>query len=136
MYGTVTALPTYTLALLMSTGPVAAELRPAPDYFVGAIISTDVAKAIAVNCPKLGVNQTVVEAMSKNVLTWLMNDGFDDEDPVSGMADFSDQLFALQQRFFEKHALKGANAAQVCAAGFKEMKAKTDVGNLLVEVTQ
>lgn len=136
MYSTVIRLPAYVLASLLAASPVWAEKRAAPDYFVGAIISTDVAQAIAVNCPKLSVNPAVAQAMSENVMTWLSEDGFDDADPVSEMVDFSDRLFALQERFMEKHNLRGANSAKVCAAGFKEIEAKTDIGNLLVEVAQ
>lgn len=129
-------LSAYVFALLCVASPVWAEKRAAPDYFVGAIISTDVAHAIAVNCPKLSVNPVVAQAMSENVMTWLSDDGFDDVDPVSEMVDFSDRLFALQDRFMKKHNLRGANSAEVCAAGFKEIKAETDIGNLLVEVTE
>ncbi|MEM9582496.1 MAG: DUF5333 family protein [Pseudomonadota bacterium] len=129
-------LPAYVLAVSLLAGPALAELRAAPDYFVGAIISTDVAQAIAVNCPKLSVNPLIAQEMSENVLAWLVEDGFDRSDPVSEMVDFSDRLQALQQRFMDKHDLEGANSAQVCAAGFKEMKSKTDIGNLLVEVAK
>ncbi len=126
----------YVLATMLLATSASAELRPAPDYFVGAIISTDVAQAIAVNCPKLSINPAVAQSMSENVMAWLSEDGFDDADPVSEMVDFSDQLFALQRRFMDKHNLEGANSAQVCAAGLKEIKAQTDIGNLLVEVSQ
>ena len=129
-------LCTYALLGVSVATPAAADLRPAPDYFVGALISTDVAQAIAVNCPKISINPVVAQEMSENVMNWLEEDGFDQVDPVSEMVNFSDRLTTLQQRFIQKHNLEGANSAQVCAAGFKEINAETDIGNLLVEVPQ
>lgn len=131
-----TRLATYALTSLFFAGPALADLRTAPDYFVSALISTDVAQAIAVHCPNLSVNPVAAQEMSENVMAWLTDDGFDEVDPVSEMVNFSDRLNALQQRFLKKHALDGATSAQVCAAGMKEIKAKTDIGNLLVEVPQ
>lgn len=123
------------LGLLVAT-PAMAELRPAPDYFVGALIATEIAQAIAINCPVLSVNPKAAHIMSEDVLGWLEADGFDLADPTAGMQDANDRLNALQAMFMEKHQLAGANSDKVCAAGKLEMAAETDIGNLLVEVAQ
>lgn len=122
------------LAAAVAAGAQAQELRPAPDYFIGALIATEFAQALAVNCPTLSVNPVVAQSMSENVLNWLEEDGFDRNDPASGMIDATPRLRELQASLIERHQLAGAGPDRVCAAGRIEMDAKTDIGNLLVEV--
>lgn len=112
----------------------AQELRPAPDYFLGAVIATEFAQALAVNCPTLSVNPVAAQGMSEDVLNWLEEDGFDRTNPAAEMIDATPRLRELQARLIAKHQLDGANSDQVCAAGRAEMAAKTDIGGLLVEV--
>ena len=124
------------LGAVMGSGSSAQELRPAPDYFVGVLFATEFAEAIAANCPELRMNVSVAKTMSENVLIWLEQDGFDKSNPAAEMIDATPRLRALQERLIEKHQLAGANAEQVCAAGRAEMTAETDIGNLLVEVSE
>ena len=122
-------------AMLVAT-PAAADLRPAPDYFIGALIASEVAQAVALNCPVLSVNPSAAQKMSEDVIGWLEADGFDPADPTSEMEDATDRLRALQASFMDKHQLAGANSDQVCEAGRREIADGTDIGRLLVEVSE
>ncbi len=131
-------VPAYLLSasVMAAATPAMAELRQAPDYFIGALIATEIAQAIAINCPVLSVNPQAAQKMSEDVMNWLAEDGFDEADPTAEMENPNDQLNALQARFMDKHQLAGAGADKVCAAGKAEMADETDIGNLLVEVAQ
>lgn len=132
--GLISRLSVCLLPIGLASPVAAQELRPAPDYFVGALIATEFAQALAINCPTLSVNPVVAKAMSENVLNWLEEDGFDRANPAAGMIDATPRLQELQAKLIERHGLAGAKSDKVCAAGRAEMADKTDIGNLLVEV--
>jgi len=122
---------TFTAAALFA-GPATAELREMPDYFVEALVATSTAQAVALSCPALSVNPIAAVQASDGLLAKLQADGIDVSDPASSFLPGDDKLAAAQTAFMDKHALDGAGAEAVCAAGKAEIAEGTSIGALLV----
>ena len=119
---------------LLVAAPAMADTRPMPDYFVSALVATSAAQALALSCADLSVDPVAVVKASEGLLTKLEANGFDVNDPSSGMESGEAELGAAQQAFMDKHQLDGATSDAVCAAGRAEMSEGTEIGLLLVEV--
>lgn len=117
--------------------PVWAELRPAPAYFLDAIVATSTAQQLAQSCPDISIDPVIVSQASGDVLTQLEADGFDVSADDMGMLDASAEIQERQDAFLTKHALSnGAQTDEVCAAARLEMAEGTQIGTYLVEVSQ
>lgn len=131
-----------TLILGLMTGPVLAQqatapdaLRPAPDYYVNAIIDITIAQTLARSCTTISLDPPKFEQLTDAVLAQLTDDGFDPDRPHEQMVDPGEQFAALQTAFMDKHALvEGIGEAEVCAASKAEIAEGTGIGNLLIEV--
>lgn len=117
--------------------PAWAELRPAPGYFLDAIVATSTAQQLAQSCPEISVDPVVVSKASGDVLTQLEADGFDVNAADLGMLDATEEILKRQADFLDKHALSdGAETDDVCAAARQEMAEGSQIGTYLVEVAQ
>ncbi|MDU8945880.1 DUF5333 family protein [Ovoidimarina sediminis] len=111
------------------------ELRPAPDYFVEAVVASTTAQQIARACEALSLDPPRVQAMTGAVLQRLLDDGFDLERPDGGMKESQDKFAAEQVKFMAKHGLEGAISSEmICAAGTAEIEEGTAIGALLIAV--
>ncbi|MDV7145496.1 DUF5333 family protein [Tropicimonas sp. TH_r6] len=128
-------------ALAVSVGlaaPVpASELRPAPGYFVDAMVSITTAENIATACPNLSFDAVAASDVTAEVMEQLGADGFDAKNLEGSMADPADAVRARQAAFRENHKLAKdeTDFIRICMAGFAEIKEKTQVGAFLVEIT-
>lgn len=126
-----------TLISVALATPAWAELRPAPDYFLDAIVATSTAQELARSCPSVSIDPVVVGKASGDVLGRLEAEGFDINSNDMGMQDASAAIKLRQDDFVAKHGLAdGANPADVCAAARIEMAEGTQIGTYLVEVSQ
>ena len=113
------------------------ELRPAPDYFVAAVVASTTAQQLAVSCDTLSLDPPKVQTLTANVLEKLDEDGFDISRADGGMLAPDDRFELLQQAFMLKHDLTGVITSEmVCAAGLAEIAEDTPIGRLLVELEQ
>ena len=125
------------IALVCGQGVAVADAaRPAPDYFVRAVMETTTAQALARACPDISVNPATISVASGRVLEQLQADGFDAETDDLGMQDPSEAIRAYQDAFVRKHDLDGADTARVCATARAEMAEGTAIGSYLIEVRQ
>lgn len=125
-----------TAAALLAAAPVMADTRPMPDYFVSALVATSAAQALALSCNELSVDPVAVVKASEVLLTKLEADGFDPTDPSAQMESGEARLTEAQKAFMDKHQLEGASGEAVCAAGRSEISQGTEIGTMLVEVSE
>ena len=124
-------------AFVFCATPVWAELRPAPAYFLDAIVASTTAQQLARSCPDVSVDPVVVSNASGGVLNRLEADGFDVTTADLGMQDATDAIKERQDAFLAKHTLSdGASIESVCAAARVEMAEGTQIGTYLVEVSE
>lgn len=125
------------IACALCASPAWAELRPAPGYFLDAIVATSTAQQLAQSCSEISIDPVVVSQASSDVLTQLEADGFNVNADDMGMLDASEEIQQRQDAFLAKHALtNGAQTDDVCAAARVEMAEGTQIGTYLVEVGQ
>ncbi|SDI26193.1 DUF5333 family protein [Aliiruegeria lutimaris] len=122
---------------MAASGATAQELRPAPGYFVDAMVSITTAENIATACPNLTFNAVAASDATAEVMEKLAADGFDAENLEGTMADPGDAVRGKQATFREKHKLAKdeTDFIRVCMAGFAEIKESTQVGSFLAEIT-
>jgi len=126
---------TFTVLAVAGGAAVAEDLRPAPDYYLDAVVTVTAAQSLARSCTAVSVDPLRLAAISDEVLARLAEDGFDPSSPDPTMEDPSAVLNARLRALFEGHGLSdGVSEAQVCAAARAEMAAESDVGNVLLEV--
>ncbi|WP_172676925.1 DUF5333 family protein [Aestuariivita boseongensis] len=114
-----------------------ADLRPAPGYFLDAIVATSTAQQLARSCPEVSVDPVVISRSTGEVLGQLEADGFDVNQSDMGMLDASADIKSRQDAFLAKHSLAdGASTEAVCAAAKLEIADETLIGSYLVEVAQ
>lgn len=118
----------------MNAGTVSAADRPAPDYYLEALINTTTAQQLALSCPTLSVDLAVMADASGVVINRLEADGFTMTAEQTGMSASTDALAARQQVFVTKHGLDTPTPALVCAAGKAEIAEGTVMGSFLIEV--
>ena len=123
-------------AALVVAAPAMADTRPMPDYFVSALVATSAAQALALSCKELSVDPVAVVKASEGLLNKLEADGFDPIDPIAGMESGEARLTDAQTAFMDKHQLEGATSEVVCAAGRSEISEGSEIGALLVEVSE
>ena len=129
-------LPTGLSGLILAGATaLAAEERPAPDYFLDAVIEISTAQSLALSCTEVSVNPAAMALATDQLIDRLVADGFDINAEGLGMADSSDGLAARQDAFLARHGLaNGAGEAAVCAAAEAEMAAQSGIGGLLLAV--
>lgn len=111
--------------------------RPAPAYFVDAVMATTTAKQLALACPQISINPVVVSKDAEAVMNQLNTDGFDTSLESLGMVDPSQDIAVMQVAFMDKHKLaEGAAAKIVCAAAKAEIAEGSRIGTYLLEVEQ
>jgi hypothetical protein len=116
---------------------VQAADRPAPDYFVDAVMATTTAKQLALACPQISINLVVVSNDAEVVMSQLKTDGFDTGQETLGMVDPTQDIAVMQVAFMDKHKLaEGAATETVCAAAKAEIAAGSRIGTYLLEVEQ
>ena len=127
----------FCLGALVATPALAEDLRPAPDYFVDAMVSITTAENIATACPNLVFDAVAASDVTTEVMDQLSADGFDAKNLESGMADPGDAVRAKQAAFLEKHKLTKdeTDFIRICMAGFAEIKEGSPVGRFLGEIT-
>ncbi len=109
------------------------ELRPAPDYFVEAVVASTTAQQIARACDTLSLDPPKVQNMTAEILRRLQDDGFDIERADGGMLESQEKFAAEQVKFMAKHDLQGIiSSDMICAAGQIEIEEGTAIGGLLV----
>ncbi len=123
-------------AALCAAAPAMADTRPMPEYFVSALVATSAAQALALSCPELSVDPVAVVKASEGLMTKLEADGFDLNDPSAQMESGEAELTKAQTAFMDKHQLEGASGEAVCTAGRSEISQGTEIGTLLVEVSE
>ncbi len=125
------------ISCALCASPAWAELRPAPGYFLDAIVATSTAQQLALSCPGVSIDPVAVSRGTDDVLIRLETDGFDVNSDDMGMLDASTEIQERQDAFLTKHALSnGAEADDVCAAARVEMAEGTQIGTYLMEVGQ
>ena len=124
----------FSVLALLASPAAAQELREMPDYFAEALVSVSAAQAIAQSCPTITVNPVNAVKASEELLTRLAEDGFDPNDPSSGMLPGDQKIAKLQSGFLEQHGLsEGAGSSAACAAGKFEIGQNSEIGNLLLD---
>lgn len=127
----------FSLLILFASSAAAKDLPEMPDYFAEALVSISAAQAIAQACPSITVNPVNAVKSSEDLITRLADDGFDSNDPASGMQPGDAKIAELQTVFLEKHGLsEGAAADAACAAGKSEIAQNSAIGRLLLEAAQ
>ena len=136
------------MATLLAEGPAAlaqsdgetgqeGEARPAPEYFIQAIIATTTAQALAQACSTLSMNPAAFMTETNKVMAQLEADGFDTTKPYEGMADIAPELQRRQEAFLLRHGLEDTPSEEtVCAAGEAEIADGSEIGAYLVIVGQ
>ncbi|SPH21732.1 hypothetical protein ASD8599_02483 [Ascidiaceihabitans donghaensis] len=117
------------------TGAVSASERPAPEYYLDALIDTTTAQQLALACPTLSVNLPRVAQATGDVIARLEEDGFTMTAEQTGMEDATDALASRQDAFVTKYGLQNPSADAVCAAGRAEIQEGTVMGSYLIEVS-
>ncbi len=126
-----------TLICVACATPALADLRPAPGYFLDAIVATSTAQQLATSCPEISIDPVVISNATGDVLSRLEADGFDVAADDLGMLDASSDIETRQNAFLAKHALAdGASTDAVCAAARGEIADGTQIGSFLLEVSQ
>jgi hypothetical protein len=111
--------------------------RPAPAYFVDAVMATTTAKQLAFACPQISINPVVVSGDAEVVMGQLNTDGFDTSLESLGMVDPTQDIAAMQVAFMDKHQLaEGAATETVCTAAKAEIAEGSRIGTYLLEVEQ
>ncbi len=111
--------------------------RPAPVYFVDAVMATTTAKQLALACPQISINLAVVGDDAEVVMDQLKADGFDTGTETLGMVDPSQDISVMQVAFMDKHKLaEGAATETVCTAAKAEIAEGSRIGTYLLEVDQ
>ena len=129
-------LATITLTFAGFAGAVVAADRPAPAYYLDALINTTTAQQLALACPSLSVDLAVMAQASGVVINRLEADGFTMTAEQTGMRPSEDALATRQQAFVAKHGLDQPTSERVCAAGKAEIAEGTVMGSYLVEVKE
>ena len=132
-------IPLIALAVALPGLAAAQErvLLPAPDYFIAAVVASTTAQELARACPTLSLNPPKLQEMTSNLLLQLEDDGFDIGRPDAGMESSEERFVERQQMFLHTHGLdKNPSTEKVCAAGLSEIASESDIGALLVEVTE
>ena len=121
------------LAVGLAGGGAEAQTRPAPDYFVEAVIALQAAEQVAKACPDLSLNAPVIQQATMDVMQRLQADGFDVTRADAGMSASKEAFAAAQADFVGRHGLAGSPPAEkVCAAGRSEMSADSLIGRYLI----
>jgi hypothetical protein len=124
-----------TAALLAAGAAQAQDLKPAPAYYLDAVVAFTAAEALARSCSTVSVDPVQATAESGRLLDQLRADGFDTTRADAGMEDPTEALNARLTGLMEKHGLAaGATEAQVCAAARAEMAEGGMLAGFLVEV--
>lgn len=118
-----------------ATSAVSASERPAPEYYLDALIDTTTAQQLALACPTLSVNLPRVAQATGDVIARLEEDGFTMTAEQTGMEDATDALASRQNAFVSKYGLQDPSAEAVCAAGRAEIQEGTVMGSYLIEVS-
>ncbi len=120
---------------LAATLADAEVLRPAPDYYLDAVVAVTAAEALARSCSTLSVDPEAAVERSGAMLERLAVDGFDTTRADAGMEDPSEELNARLLALMERHGLRtGASEEAVCGAARAEMAAGGMLEGYLVEV--
>lgn len=123
------------LVALTWAGTAAAELRPAPDYFVDVTFATTTAQALAQACPTLSFALLAASRASNTVMQQLEADGFNLDMLFDEMLDPTLQFETRRARFLERHDLTDrASPEAACRAGETELDEGTGIGAYLVRV--
>ncbi|MEP3920988.1 DUF5333 family protein [Ascidiaceihabitans sp.] len=123
------------IAACCVAGTGQAAERPAPDYYLDALIDTTTAQQLALSCPTLSVNLPRVAQATGDVIARLEEDGFTMTAEQTGMEDATDALASRQDAFVTKYGLQNPSADAVCAAGRAEIQEGTVMGSYLIEVS-
>lgn len=123
------------VAFCVATSAVSASERPAPEYYLDALIDTTTAQQLALACPTLSVNLPRVAQATGDVIARLEEDGFTMTAEQTGMEDATDALASRQDAFVTKYGLQNPSADAVCAAGRAEIQEGTVMGSYLIEVS-
>ncbi len=111
-----------------------ADLRPAPDWFVAAVVNLTTAEQLVRSCPSLSLDGQAAQAHTAEVLARLDAEGFDTSRPDGGMAPSREAFVELQAAFVARHGLEGdVTEEMVCAAGRAEIADGTGIGGFLTE---
>lgn len=127
------------LAAIIAVIAVSAQAseRPAPEYFVDAVMATTTARQLALACPQVSINLPVISVASGKVMAQLEQDGFDTSSDTLGMIDPVDEITKRQQAFMARHNLKtGAATRIVCDAAKAEISQSSKIGTYLLELKQ
>ncbi len=124
---------------ILAAAPVfaqdAGELRPAPDWFVEAVVAVTTAEQLARSCAALSLEGQTVHEATTAVMVRLEEDGFDTARPDGGMEPSAEAFRERQEAFMDKHGLTGEiTVAMVCAAGRAEIAEGSVIGGYLVEM--
>ncbi len=128
---------TLALAVMLGCPLGAQELRPAPGYFVDAMVAITTAENIATTCPNLSFDAVAASDVTTEVMEALAADGFDGKNLQGSMADPAEAVRGKQAAFREKHKLAQdeADFIRICMAGFAEIREASQVGGFLIEIT-
>ena len=119
------------------SGSAAQELRPAPDYYLDAVVAFTAAESLAVACSEVSVDLQAVRVASGEILQQLEADGFDTSRPDAGIEDPSAVLNERLAALMNSHGLSsGADEDAVCAAARAEMSEGGLLAGYLVEVPE
>lgn len=122
-------------ALLVALPAGAQELRPAPGYFVTAVVEVMAAQQIANGCPALSLDVDAVREGTGALMDRLQSDGFDTSREDAGMLPSREAFAVEQQAFMDKHGFVEGEitSSNVCAAGRAEIAEGSAIGSYLVE---
>ena len=126
-----------TAIFALCASAVQAADRPAPAYFVDAVMATTTAKQLVLACPQIRINLAVVGDDAEVVMDQLKADGFDTSNETLGMVYPSQDITVMQVAFMDKHKLvEGVAAETVCTAAKAEIAEGSRIGTYLLEVEQ
>ncbi len=113
----------------------AQETKPAPEYYLQAVVAFTAAETLARSCRTISVDPAALTGEAERVLTQLEADGFDTTRADAGMQDPTEELNRRLVALMEKHGLEtGAGEDEVCAAARAEMAEGGAIADFLLEV--
>lgn len=113
----------------------AQDLKPAPDYYLDAVVAFTAAETLARSCRTVSVDPVALTNESERILKRLADDGFDTTRPDAGMVDPSEELNSRLVALMTDYGLKnGSEEDEVCAAAREVMAESGQISGFLLEV--
>lgn len=126
------------IPLCMLATSAAAELRPAPDYYLETLMELSFADQYSTACDTLDINQGAMGSTIDWLMSRLLEDGF--KDPTRAHEEMElpsqEETDAIVLELIERHDTTEDPNASWCEEGRLEIENETNIGLMLMEVSE